>query len=132
RLTSKVGAWSSSSSRNTLRGRRNPIAATELLRCVPLFAALGDAIRLRLVVRLCEQGSASISGLTAGTGVTRQAITKNLRIMQDSGLVRNTRPGREGLLQLNWQRLQEARRPLHLIPKQGDDALGRLRHFVED
>jgi len=99
---------------------------------VPLFAALGDAIRLRLVVRLCEQGSASISGLTAGTGVTRQAITKHLRIMQDSGLVRSTRRGRERLWQLNRQRLQDARRHLDLISKQWDDALGRLRHFVED
>lgn len=99
---------------------------------MPLFAALGDAIRLRLVVRLCEQGSASISGLTAGTGVTRQAITKHLRIMQDSGLVRSTRRGRERLWQLNRQRLQDARRHLDLISKQWDDALGRLRHFVED
>lgn len=99
---------------------------------MPLFAALGDEIRLRLVVRLCEQGSASISKLTAGTGVTRQAITKHLRVMQNSGLVRSTRHGRERLWQLNQQRLQDARRNLDLISRQWDDALARLQRFVED
>lgn len=108
------------------------MAATELLNSVPLFAALGDAIRLRLVVRLCEQGSASISKLTTGTGVTRQAITKHLRVMQKSGLVRSTRSGRERLWQLNKQRLQDARRQLDLISQQWDAALSRLRNFVED
>jgi len=102
-----------------------------LLNSVALFAALGDEIRLRLVVRLCEQGSASISRLTAGTGVTRQAVTKHLRVMQDSGLVRSTRRGRERIWHLNQQRLQEARRHLDLISKQWDDALARLRKFVE-
>lgn len=115
-----------------MRKKPNPIAATGLFSSVSLFAALGDEIRLRLVVRLCEQGSASISKLTAGTGVTRQAITKHLRLMQDSGLVRSTRRGRERLWRLNEQRLQDARRHLDLISKQWDDALSRLRNFVED
>jgi DNA-binding transcriptional ArsR family regulator len=99
---------------------------------VPLFAALGDAVRLQLVVRLCEEGSASISGLTSGTGITRQAITKHLRVMQDSGLVGSTRRGRERIWQLNQQRLQDARCHLDLISKQWDAALARLQKFVED
>ena len=115
-----------------MRRQRNPIAATELVHSAPLFAALGEAIRLRLVVRLCEEGSASISRLTAGTGVTRQAVTKHLRVMQNSGLVRSTRRGRERIWQLNQQRLQDARRHLEVISKQWDDALARLRKLVED
>lgn len=99
---------------------------------MPLFAALGDAIRVRLVVRLCEQGAASISTLTTGTGITRQAVTKHLHVMQSSGLVRSTRRGRERLWQLNQQRLQDARRHLDLISQQWDAALSRLRRFVED
>lgn len=114
-----------------MRRHRNSIAGTELLNSAPLFAALGDAIRLRLVVRLCDEGSASIRALTTGTGVTRQAITKHLRVMQDSGLVRSTKRGRERLWQLNQHRLQDARRHLDVISKQWDDALTRLRHFVE-
>jgi len=98
----------------------------------PLFAALGDKTRLRLVSRLCDDGPLSITRLTAGSKVTRQAITKHLRVMEDAGLLRSTRHGRESVWQLDLQRLQEARRYLDLISKQWDDALQRLRAFVED
>jgi DNA-binding transcriptional ArsR family regulator len=97
-----------------------------------LFAALGDETRLRLVSRLCDSGPMSIAKLTAGTSVTRQAITKHLRLMEDSGLVRSSRQGRESVWQLDQQRLSEARRYLDIISKQWDDALVRLRAFVEE
>ena len=64
--------------------------------------------------------------------MTRQAITKHLCVMQNSGLVRSTRRGRERIYQLNRQRLQEARHQLELISKQWDDALARLQKFVEE
>ena len=74
----------------------------------------------------------SIVSLTAGTNVTRQGITKHLRVMKEAGLVRDTRRGRESVWQLDQQRLEDARRYLDLISKQWDDALGRLREHVED
>lgn len=96
-----------------------------------LFAALGDETRLRLVARLCEGGPMSITKLTEGSKVTRQAITKHLRVMEGSGLVRSRRQGRESVWQLEQRRLQEARRYLETISRQWDEALGRLRNFVE-
>jgi DNA-binding transcriptional ArsR family regulator len=98
----------------------------------PLFAALGDQTRLRLVSRLCDHGPMSITGLTTGSKVTRQAITKHLRVMEKAGLVRSTRRGRESVWQLDQKRLRDARRYLGQISEQWDDALGRLREFVED
>jgi len=98
----------------------------------PLFAALGDETRLRLVGRLCDDGPMSITRLTAGSHITRQAITKHLRVMEQAGLVRSTRHGREIVWQLQHQRLEDARRYLALISKQWDNALARLRKFVED
>ena len=97
-----------------------------------LFAALGDETRLRLVARLCDGGPMSISKLTEGSKVTRQAITKHLRLMEGSGLVRGHRHGRESVWQLDRRRLEDARRYLDTISKQWDDALVRLRAFVED
>jgi DNA-binding transcriptional ArsR family regulator len=97
-----------------------------------VFAALGDETRLRLVSRLSNDGPASIARLTKGARITRQAITKHLHVMQDAGLVRNTKQGRESYWELDRQRLEEARRSIALISKQWDDALGRLRRFVED
>ncbi len=73
----------------------------------------------------------SITKLTAGSKVTRQAITKHLRVMEAAGLVRSARHGRENVWQLDQRRLEDARYCLDLISKQWDNALGRLRKFVE-
>lgn len=63
--------------------------------------------------------------------MTRQAITKHLRVMEGAGLVRCSRSGRESVWQLEQRRLEEARHYLDSISKQWDAALGRLRKFVE-
>jgi DNA-binding transcriptional ArsR family regulator len=97
-----------------------------------LFAALGDTKRLRLVFRLCEGGPMSITRLTAGSNITRQAITKHLLMMEKAGLVQGTRQGRENVWQLDLERLDDARHYLDVISKQWEAALGRLRRFVEE
>lgn len=74
----------------------------------------------------------SITTLTADSSVTRQAITKHLRVLEGAGLVRGTRRGRESLWQLERQRLQQARRYLDAISQQWDEALARLRKLVEN
>jgi DNA-binding transcriptional ArsR family regulator len=87
--------------------------------------------RLRLVSRLSAGGPMSIARLTTGFAITRQAITKHLRVMEDAGLVRSMRHGRESVWQLEQKRLAEAHRYLQLISKEWDDTLGRLKSFVE-
>src|SRR5690349_5813356 len=90
----------------------------------PVFAALGDETRLRLVTRLCAEGPLSITKLTAGFPITRQAITKHLRVMEDAGLVRRSQHGRESVWQLEQKRLADARRHLQAISAQWDETLG--------
>lgn len=97
----------------------------------PIFAALGDEMRLRLVARLCADGPQSISRLTAGTSVTRQAVTKHLQVLADAGLARSSRLGRESIWELEPQKLEEVRQCLDYISAQWDEALGRLKAFVE-
>src|SRR2546423_264742 len=109
------------------RSSNSPIAPQE---SATLFAALGDETRLRLVSRLCDRGPMSITGLSSGFHVTRQAITKHLRVMEVAGLVRSTRHGRESVWQMDRQRLEDVRRYLDVISKQWDEALGRLRELV--
>jgi DNA-binding transcriptional ArsR family regulator len=96
-----------------------------------VFAALGDETRLRLVARLCADGPLSIAQLTAGFAITRQAITKHLRMMENAGLVRRAQHGRQSVWQLEQQRLAEARKHLQTISAQWDQTLGRLKSFVE-
>lgn len=99
-------------------------------RAVLAFAALGDDTRLALAERLAN-GPASIVSLTEGTSMSRQAITKHLRVMENAGLVRCHRIGRMTLWQLERKNLQDAGRHLDRISRQWDDALKRLRHYVE-
>ena len=73
----------------------------------------------------------SITQLTSGSKVTRQAISKHLRVMERSGLVRSSRYGRERRWRLNERRLADARFYLQQISRQWDAALDRLRAFVE-
>jgi DNA-binding transcriptional ArsR family regulator len=96
-----------------------------------VFAALGDETRLRLVARLSHDGPMSIARLTSDHDMTRQAITKHLRVMAKAGLVRGTRQGRERVWQLEHRRLAEARRHLEMISAQWDVTLRRLKTFVE-
>lgn len=97
----------------------------------PVFAALGDPTRLRLLAALCAGGALSIAQLTAGTAITRQAVTKHLQVLADAGLVRNDWQGRERLWELEPSRLAEARRALDAIATQWDQALARLKRLVE-
>ena len=98
----------------------------------PIFAALGDRTRLRLVAHLCRDGPTSIARLTAGSEVTRQAVTKHLHVLAGAGLVHSRRHGRESVWELEPRPLDAARRSLELISKRWDDALGRLKALVED
>ena len=98
----------------------------------PVFAALGDETRLAIVARLSTGGPRSIAGLTEGSTVTRQAITKHLHVLAGAGLVRGVRRGRERIWELEARRLDEARRYLAEISEHWDVALGRLKKFVED
>ena len=101
-------------------------------RCARLFAALGDETRLLLIARLSTQRPHSISQLTEGMPVTRQAITKHLKVMQGAGLVRCQKSGRESLFQMDPKPLQEVRSYLDEVSSRYDDALTRLKLFVEE
>ena len=107
------------------------VASRALQGCAPIFSALGDETRLRLVARLCEGGPQSIHGLTAGSAVTRQAITKHLLVLSDAGLVRGTRQGRESRWALEPEPLDVARRHLDLIGEQWTHRLQALERHLQ-
>jgi len=112
------------------RGRSRP-AATRRAQA-PVFAALGDATRLSLVAKLCRGRPSSISQLTKGSRLTRQAITKHLRVLESAGIVRSLRAGRENLFEFDPKAIDEVRDYLDLVSAEWDRALARLKSFVED
>jgi DNA-binding transcriptional ArsR family regulator len=97
----------------------------------PVFAALGDPTRLSLVAKLCGGEPCSISQLTGDTKLTRQAVTKHLRVLERARIVHSTRRGRESHFAFNPKPIEEIKTYLDLVSLQWDEALGRLRAFVE-
>lgn len=98
---------------------------------VPLFAALGDATRQAIVAKLAASSPRSIAQLTEGSHITRQAITKHLRVLENAGIVRGIRSGRENLFEFDPKSVAEMRRYLDFVSAQWDQALQRLKKFVE-
>ena len=111
---------------------RPSTGSTEPADAAPLFAALGDETRLALVDRLGANGPQSITRLTAGSAVTRQAITKHLHVLAGAGLVHDVRRGRERIWEIDAEGLDDARLWLEKISKRWDEALGRLKKLVEE
>ena len=97
----------------------------------PIFAALGDSTRLELVTRLSDGRPMSIVQLTSGSRITRQAVTKHLRVLEGAGLVRHRRVGRESRYSLVPKPIDQLRSYLDVLSAHWDDALLRLKTFVE-
>jgi DNA-binding transcriptional ArsR family regulator len=97
-----------------------------------IFAALGDATRLSLLAALAGGEVRSIARLTEGSGLTRQAISKHLRVLEKTRMVRCVRAGRESHYALDPEPLIEARAYLEGVSRLWDERLLRLRAFVEE
>ena len=122
-----MGSWRTSRDMSTHNPGWRAIART-----APVFAALGDETRLALVARLSSEGPLSITRLTAGSAVTRQAVTKHLNVLATAGLVSDLRQGRERIWELEPQQMEAARTYLDHVSKRWDAALDRLSRFVEE
>jgi len=107
------------------------VSAARVRSAAPLFAALGDPTRLGLVARLSADGPGSIASLSAHVDVSRQAVTKHLHVLAEVGLVHDYRDGRERIWELKPKRLSDVHEFLDRIGAQWDEALERLRGFVE-
>jgi len=105
--------------------------ATKRRAYAPVFAALGDETRLLLVAKLCAGQPRSISQLTQGSKLTRQAITKHLRVLEGAGIVRGIRTGRESRFEFDPEALEKIKKYLDAVSEQWDQALCRLKSFVE-
>jgi DNA-binding transcriptional ArsR family regulator len=117
--------------------KQRPVPHVSILRhgsqrAASTFAALGDPTRLSLLARLSRGQACSISQLTHGSHLTRQAITKHLRVLEHAKIVRCVRSGRERLYELDPQPVHDLRDYLDRISAEWDKALSRLKSLVEE
>jgi DNA-binding transcriptional ArsR family regulator len=113
------------------RKSRSTVAGKQRMHAL-VFAALGDATRLSLVAKLCGGQLCSISQLTQGSWLTRQAITKHLRVLEGVGIVHSVRKGRESRFEFDPRPIEGMKEYLDFVSAQWDQALSRLKSFVED
>ena len=111
--------------------RKRSAIASKWQAPAPVFAALGDETRLSLVAKLCAGQPRSISQLTAGTRLTRQAVTKHLRVLESAGIVHGVRTGRESLFEFDPQPMEQIKSYIDRVSEQWDQTLSRLKLFVE-
>jgi DNA-binding transcriptional ArsR family regulator len=109
-----------------------PSAAAALRTRASVFAALGDETRLGLLAKLVNGEPLSIARLTEGTKLTRQAVTKHLRVLEDVGVVRSVKAGRESRFALDPKPIVSAQEYLEHVSRQWDSALVRLKALVEE
>lgn len=115
------------------RSKRTPYrrrSTRELRRAAPLFAALGDNVRLTLVNRLCARGPMSTMRLSEGSGITRQAVSKHLEVLEAAGVVRSMRKGRERLWEVDATELRAAQEWLGSISRDWAGQVVRLKAYA--
>ncbi|MFL6449019.1 MAG: ArsR/SmtB family transcription factor [Bryobacteraceae bacterium] len=111
--------------------RPHKTKAEDRKRHASVFAALGDETRLALLAKLCDGYQVSITQLALDSPISRQAITKHLQVLERAGIVHVVRAGRQSLFELRPKPLEQARDHLGVVSRQWNEALGRLRSFVE-
>lgn len=109
-----------------------PIALDRAAPVCPVFDALGDPNRLRIIVRLCEGGPSSTSQVSQAVPVTRQAASKHLQLLETAGVVSSTRRGRKRIWTVRTEPLAHASDYLTALSRRWDAAIDRLRAYVED
>ena len=86
-----------------------------------------------LVSKLGGAEPMSIAHLTHGTNLTRQAVTKHLRVLENAGVVKSVKKRNlESHFELAPHQIDDAEKWLNVLSAQWDDALARLRAMVEE
>lgn len=106
-------------------------AKRESAEAATIFAALGDATRLAVLVTLCAGGPLSIARLSDQFAISRQAVTKHLGVLASAGLVKSHKEGRERIWEFEPKRLTDVHQYLEALSRKWDGALDRLKAFVE-
>jgi DNA-binding transcriptional ArsR family regulator len=117
-------------SRCAISRRLSVASSTREARTAEVFGALGDETRLKLVGKLSDGQGRSISDLASGFGMSRQAVTKHLKVLEAAGLVANDRVGRERRYRLDPRTLGKAQRYLDAVSRDWDEAIDRLKGFL--
>jgi len=98
----------------------------------PIFAALADPMRRKLLLNLAENSPRTATQLAKEYPITRQGILKHLDILENAGLVTVYQKGREKRYSLTPEPLSELDQWIKEISAKWDERLLRLKAFLEE
>jgi DNA-binding transcriptional ArsR family regulator len=96
-----------------------------------VLGALADPMRRQVLEVLAAYPAASASALARELPISRQMVLKHLALLQDSGLVRSARDGREVMFQVQSAPLTETADWLASLATQWDSRLAQLKALAE-
>ncbi len=96
----------------------------------PVFRALADPTRRAIISMLAERPR-TIGEVAAAFAVTRPAIAKHLKVLEQGDVIRVTPNGRERINSLNPEALKRAAEWLAIFDRFWDDRLAKLKMEVE-
>ncbi len=96
-----------------------------------LWSAIADPSRRRVLDLLVSNSDVSASWLAGHVPFSRQAVSKHLVVLEEAGLVRRRKQGREVLYQVEAERLDQATRAMAELAVQWDRRLGTIKRLAE-
>jgi DNA-binding transcriptional ArsR family regulator len=94
-----------------------------------IFGALAHPTRRAILARL-RSGSASVGELAAPFHVSQQAISKQIGVLREAGLVRQLKRGREHRCELSTRALQEADRWIDVYRPLWQERFSQLNDYL--
>jgi ArsR family transcriptional regulator, cadmium/lead-responsive transcriptional repressor len=96
-----------------------------------LWSAIAEPSRRRVLDLLVRNGEASASWLAGRVPFSRQAVSKHLIVLEQSGLIGRRKQGREVLYHVNADRLDQATRAMAELARQWDRRLDTIKRLAE-
>ncbi len=96
-----------------------------------LWSAIGDPSRRRVLDLLVRNGEATASSLAEEVPFSRQAVSKHLVVLEQSGLVVRRKQGREVLYRVDSEQLDRATRAMAQVAREWDRRLGAIKRIAE-
>jgi ArsR family transcriptional regulator, cadmium/lead-responsive transcriptional repressor len=96
-----------------------------------LWSAIADPSRRRVLDLLVSNGEVSASWLAGRVPFSRQAVSKHLVVLEETGLISRRKEGREVLYRVEPERLDQATRAMADLAAQWDRRLGLIKRLAE-
>ncbi len=94
--------------------------------------ALSDPLRIEILDRVSTGSEVTVSQLAAVVPITRQAVTRHVKTLEDAGLITGSRQGREHRYRVDLKPIDEAGRWLDARARSWDQALNHLANYLEN